>query len=95
MRFIKLKTFLVSFLLLAGIFLQIFNIHDDCCDDAQAPRAAHHCCVQCCPSYNLAPVSQIIIKPSIPNNLMIRDTDHVFRYQDPFLDGLYRPPIRA
>ena len=94
MRFIRSKSKLLCLVFLAGLLLLALDVHADCNDAPKAPMAAHHCCVQCCPSHNLGPISQSLIKLSSSDHLSLRFySDNAFRYQGPFLDSLYRPPI--
>ncbi len=94
MSLIRSKSKLLFFVLFAGILFLGLEMNIDCIDSASPPITAHHCCVQCCPAHHLGPVSQFLIKLSTStNHLICFYADQAFRYQDPILDSLYRPPI--
>ena len=94
MPFIRSKSKLFCLVILAGMLLLALDIHADCGDAPKVPMAAHHCCIQCCPSHNLAPASQLSIKLSNSNSISVSFyPDDASRYQDPFFDNLHRPPI--
>jgi len=94
MPWFRSKSKLLCLLFLSGIFLLVLDTHTDCGEMSPAPMAAHHCCVQCCPSHTLGPASQFSIKFSSLNHLLIRFySDKAFCYQNPFLASPYRPPI--
>lgn len=61
--------------------------------DLNAKAPAHHCCLQCCPSHNLAPLSTHGISLSAPSVVagFVELTDSF--QQDLILNKIYRPPI--
>lgn len=88
------KSKLFFLILLAGIFLQTFDICSDCDEEPHAPLSACQSCVQCGPSQGAMPLSQLAVKLPHSNHLTtVFYSDEIFRHQNPFLDSLYRPPI--
>lgn len=49
---------LISLVFLVGFLFATLEIHAD--HDTDVAQKTQHCCVQCCPSHNLAPINQVI-----------------------------------
>lgn len=88
--FQKKVAFLVAVLLFSFFFVTVER-HSD--HDLNAKAPAHHCCVQCCPTHNLAPLGENA-------NSLVRSTSERQVLSDAFdfhpeiyLNQIYRPPI--
>ncbi len=89
-RFRSHKT-LISLFFLAGFLFATFEIHAD--HDMDTDQQEQHCCVQCCPSHNLAPVNQAITVVSaspFQDGFVISD-DSLSLKEVP--QSIFRPPI--
>ena len=79
---------IVLFVAFAFISIEWHTDHDL---NAKAP--VHHCCLQCCPSHNLAPLSNHGVTLSAPSVM----TDFVEMtssfHNDLISTQIYRPPI--
>lgn len=82
--------------LVAIVFMMVFSVvalemHSD--HDLNAKAPTNHCCVQCCPSHNLVPLSTSDIALTAPSVVtgFIELTESF--QQDLILNKIYRPPI--
>ena len=83
------KLILLFFLL--GFLFATFEIHAD--HDADVAQQTEHCCVQCCPSHNLAPVSQTItaVAVALLQEGFVHSNDSLPLQEIP--PSIFRPPI--
>jgi hypothetical protein len=91
MRHFRHHQKLISVVFLLGFFLATLEIHAD--HEEDAAQQDEHCCVQCCPSQNLAPASEIVATLEQP--LMLQSTigaDTSFVSKD-IPQSIFRPPI--
>lgn len=62
--------------------------HDSC-----VSPSSHHCCVQCCPSHNLAPLTVSTIFLNTPSEVVCIVEPVRYIQQGSVLNSIYRPPI--
>lgn len=89
-----LKMFVLTVMLTFGFLASTVDLCADDHDTSAPVSQAHHCCVQCCHVRNLGPVSVYAVSLKSPTEVSLGYFSDASRFfQDPFLDGLYRPPI--
>ena len=79
------------FLLLVMFAFSLIELHTD--HDTASSAGRDECCVQCCPSHNLAPrpAAEASTSVSDPVEWALSDTSSL--YQDPYLTLFDPPPI--
>jgi len=82
---------LISLLFLLGFFLATMEIHAD--HDLNAAQQSQHCCVQCCPTHNLAPANQDVM--AVEEQIMVQShiDDDSFLFLKEIPHSIFRPPI--
>lgn len=93
MNFLRRNSSSLILLLLIGMFCLVLDLYDEHDACAKSSASANQCCVQCCPSHNMGTFKSVVIKlsPLALLRLQYKQAPK-FHYQDPFLDGLNRPP---
>ncbi len=90
--FIRRKSSVFAFLALLSFAVVSIEWHSD--HDLNAKKApSHHCCIQCCPNHNLAPLSEnsnSVASSTTERQLLPEVSD--FRLEI-YLNQIYRPPI--
>ena len=91
MRHFRQQQKLISLVFLLGFFFATLEIHAD--HDGDVAEQTEHCCVQCCPSHNLVPVSESVT--AVEDQLVVRSTigDDASLLLKTIPNNIFRPPI--
>ncbi len=91
MRHFRHHQKLISLVFLLGFFLATVEIHAD--HDLDVAEQTQHCCVQCCPTHNLAPTSQDVT--TVKDQLVVQHYfgDDSSRSLKEIPHSIFRPPI--
>ena len=91
MRFRVLKIIAMTMMLAFGFVASALDV---CLDEPSAPVSqSHHCCIQCCSVRNLGPVGTYAVSIKSTTEMSLGYFPDDTCSQDPFLDGINRPPI--
>ena len=92
MSFLRRKSSIFIVLMVLSFVVVSIEWHSDHDLNAKAP-AQHHCCIQCCPSHNLAPVSaneKYVVSTTTGRQIL---PDLLDSHLEIYLNQIYRPPI--
>ena len=90
----SLKMLLLTVMLAFGFLASTVDLCVDDQDTSAPISQSHNCCVQCNHVRTLGPASNYVVNLKSPTEMSLGYfSDASSFFQDPFLDGLYRPPI--
>ncbi len=90
--FLRRKSSIFVVLMMLSFVVVSIEWHSDHDLNAKTP-AQHHCCIQCCPSHNLAPLSaneNYFVSSTTGREIL---PDHSAFHPEIYLNQIYRPPI--